>query len=173
MSTNDLLLKLKVQLGAVMRGIHSDYVLIERTDLKALLDDHERLSELMWSNVQRTMEQWKKSLTPEEFKKQFEQQFYSNVNEGKICDMTPKPSFNPAPVQEQMFKNTDQNFIVNIGGTEGHIPISLRKKNEEYFPRAGDIVDPSQFLTGYRIISEDECYRISIAISPPKKEEND
>lgn len=71
MSFADTLQKVKIQVQACMRGIHGDYVLVERADLKALLDDHDRLTKLMWSSVQRSLDEWKKTLSGEELLKQY------------------------------------------------------------------------------------------------------
>lgn len=71
MSFADTLQKVKIQVQACMRGIHGDYVLVERADLKALLDDHDRLTKLMWSSIQRSLDEWKKTLSGEELLKQY------------------------------------------------------------------------------------------------------
>jgi hypothetical protein len=82
MNIQNLILKLKVQAAAMQRGIHSDYALIEREDLKQLLDDHDKLTKLLWSNVDRSVEQWRKELG--------EQLDNRMLDTGKICDMVPK-----------------------------------------------------------------------------------
>lgn len=70
MNIYNVALKLKIQVQACMRGIHGAYVLVERADLKYLLDDHDRVTKLMWSSVQRSIEEWKVSLSYEEFLQQ-------------------------------------------------------------------------------------------------------
>lgn len=77
MGIQDTITKLKIQASALMRGIHGDFILVERADFKVLLADHERLTKLMWSGIDRSMEQWAKehACPPEEFRKQYMQEF--------------------------------------------------------------------------------------------------
>lgn len=63
MSIIDTIQKLKIQAGALMRGIHPDYVLIERKDLEELLAAHEEATK---HQIGSTDSVWLK--LPDEFK---------------------------------------------------------------------------------------------------------
>jgi hypothetical protein len=52
MSIVDTLQKLKIQANAIMRGIHPDFVLIERKDLEQLLEAYNRLYVEAWNRDQ-------------------------------------------------------------------------------------------------------------------------
>ncbi len=113
MSIVDTICKLKIQANALMRGIHADFVLIERADLEDLLKDYQRLSVAAFDRAQSqvgstdlqrkgsTDSVW--SNIPAEFKhdllmnsgmrrEQFQQDFKAEVCEHRFDDYHGRPT---------------------------------------------------------------------------------
>lgn len=96
----DTVKRLEHNTECLMRGIHADFTLIKKEDLRILLDDHKRVNnellaaqqigpeETVWAKLPPEYKQELESRNPEESRKEFQQDFSTLVGDVEVIAST-------------------------------------------------------------------------------------